>query len=117
MGAGILDVGREVEHAAALVLAAAGSLDEAAPRILEGICSALDWEIGVLWIVDQRMHRLRIADLWRRPDERLATFEEACRAVTFEPGEGLPGRIWQNGEPAWVPDVVRDLNFPRARAA
>ena len=32
-------------------------------------------------------------------------------------GVGLPGRIWASGEPAWVPDIVEDTNFPRTPAA
>src|SRR5438093_11278621 len=115
MGVDAADRRREVEHAAALVLADARTLDDAVPRILEAICSALGWEVGVLWTV--RGGRLRCAELWRRPDEKLAAFEAACRDRVFAPGEGLPGRIWRSGEPVSVRDVVRDLNFPRAPAA
>jgi len=106
---------REVEHAATRVLADAQSLNEAMPRILEGICTALGWEVGALWTL--RGRRLRLAEIWRRPDERLDPFEEVCREVTFEPGRGLPGRVWQSHEPAWIRDVVRDLNFPRVGVA
>src|SRR5712692_547575 len=98
-----------VEHAAAVVLADARTLEEAFPRILEGICSALGWEVGVLWTLSA--DRLRCAEVWRRDDERLTPFEQICRDLAFEKGEGLPGRIWQTGEPAWIPDVVSDLNF------
>lgn len=42
---------------------------------------------------------------------------EVTAASTFGGGEGLPGRVADSGAPAWVPDVTRDRNFPRAEAA
>ena len=52
-----------------------------------------------------------------RPGVDVAAFEAASRATTFAPREGLPGRVWASGEPAWIADVLADENFPRAEAA
>ena len=30
-------------------------------------------------------------------------FEAASREISLAAGEGLPGRVWQSGEPAWIP--------------
>ena len=33
----------------------------------------------------------------------------------FAIGKGLPGRIWQAGQPTWIIDVVQEANFPAWR--
>jgi serine phosphatase RsbU (regulator of sigma subunit)/PAS domain-containing protein len=108
---------RDVEYAAARVLARANSLREAAPEILQGICEALAWDFGALWTRDASGESLACVDLWRRPDAGLLAFERICRETKFDPGVGLPGRVWKSGQPAWIEDVVHDGNFPRAPVA
>jgi hypothetical protein len=44
-------------------------------------------------------------------------FRRLSSAVTFEPGLGLPGRVWKAQTPEIWPDVSRDESFIRAAAA
>ncbi|RMH37485.1 MAG: GAF domain-containing protein [Nitrospirae bacterium] len=104
-------------HAVALVLAQSQSLTEAAPRILQAICESLMWSIGALWIVDRERAVLRCLDVWHEPSAHLEAFEALTKETTFAQGIGLPGRVWESGEPLWIPDVVKDPNFPRAPIA
>jgi two-component system, sensor histidine kinase and response regulator len=105
------------EHAAALALAECSTLAEAAPRILQAICELLGWDHGGLWTVDTGTNRLRCIDVWHGPSVSFPQFEAASRGIAFERGVGLPGRVWSSAEPAWIHDVVRDTNFPRAATA
>ena len=105
------------EYVAARALLDATTIDEAAPKILEAICEALGWEHGALWTIDREANALRCAEIWNSPLVRLPEFDEASRRATFKRGIGLPGRVWASGEPAWIPDVVHDSNFPRAGIA
>jgi PAS domain S-box-containing protein len=93
------------------------SLEEAAPRMIEAICNALGWQCGAIWEVDRTQKRMHCAGTWHAPGLPFAEFTGATARTTFEPGVGLPGRVWQNRAPAWIPDVTRDGNFPRAAAA
>jgi PAS domain S-box-containing protein len=105
------------EHVTARALVEAATFAEAAPRILEAICESLGWEYGALWHVDRKADVLRCAETWYRPSVRFPEFEAISRRTTFARGVGLPGRVWASGQPAWIPDVVHDSNFPRAPIA
>ncbi|HET9480276.1 MAG TPA: ATP-binding protein, partial [Candidatus Polarisedimenticolia bacterium] len=98
-------------------LAQAESLAEASPSVLQAICETIGWEHGALWNVDRAAELLRCVATWQEPGRGLEEFARASREITFPPGVGLPGRVWQSTRPAWIPDVVHDDNFPRARVA
>src|SRR4030095_14424507 len=105
------------QYATTKVLAESCALDEAASGILQAICESLGWEYGALWTVDRHADVLRCADTWHAPAVECPDFESLSRRTTFPRGVGLPGRVWASGQPAWIPDVVRDANFPRAAVA
>lgn len=105
------------EHTVTRVLTESPTLGEATPKILQAICESLGWEMGTFWSVDLQANVLRCGDIWHAPMIDLAKFEALSRQTTFGPGIGLPGRVWSSGEPAWIPDVTRDSNFPRAPVA
>jgi PAS domain S-box-containing protein len=105
------------EHVAARALIDASTFDEAAPKILQAICEALGWEHGALWTVDREADALRCTQIWTSGRVSLPEFDAISRRTLFQRGVGLPGRVWATAEPAWIPDVVQDTNFPRAPAA
>jgi len=105
------------EYISARALAESASLAEAAPRVLQAICEALNWDYGALWNVDANTDILRCVETWHLPGVTLPEFEALSRRTGFARGVGLPGRVWASGQPAWIPDVVDDINFPRASTA
>ena len=106
-----------MQNAVGRVLAESASLEEAFPRFLEAIGLGLGWELGDYWAVDRRADVLRCRAIWHAPGIEAGEFEALSLKTTFSPGEGLPGRVWAEGRPAWIEDVTRDTNFPRRRAA
>src|SRR5688500_10764529 len=117
--AGVISPERRLaaEHSTAAALAECTTLADAAPRILQAICDLLGWEHGALWMVDSRIDRLRCLDVWHGSEGAFPEFKAFSCRTAFERGVGLPGRVWATGEPAWIPDVVHDTNFPRAAIA
>ena len=99
------------------ILAESHTVGEAIPRVLKVICEAIDWEVGGVWWAGSRKGELQLLDMWYQPERDLTGFEAINRTITFSSGEGLPGRVWLSGDPAWIADVQRDENFPRRPAA
>jgi PAS domain S-box-containing protein len=114
---------RRTEHRLALQYAitriVSRSIDfvEGTHEILETVCESLGWQVGVLWAVDHQEAVLRCVDVWQSPVLNANDFECACVSMLFPKGVGLPGRIWSTGRPAWIPNLKKDRNFPRAPLA
>ena len=102
-----------VQHAVTEVLSEAAPLSETVRRILQIICRRLEWELGDVWTVDRTTRTLRCVDLWHPPSTEFREFAEASRTLEFAPGEGLPGRVFDENEPRWVADVTQESWFAR----
>ena len=88
------------EHAVARVLAEACDEASAYPRLLAAIGESLGWDVGAVWAADDE-GALRCVETWRGPEP----FARRAAACMLAHGEGLPGRVWASGEPAWIVDV------------
>ena len=104
-------------HAVARVLSEAATVPEAARKILEAVCENLRWETGAFWCADARAGLLRCEEIWSPSQAEPDEFAARTRELTFARGVGLPGRIWESGEPSWVADITQEQNLPRAPAA
>jgi two-component system CheB/CheR fusion protein len=108
---------RLAQYTVASLLAGSWNLEEASSAILQTIASIGDWVLSAIWIYDESIGRLRCGGFWHAGAPHLAKFGQFSSAIQFRMGEGLPGRVWESNEPAWIYDVVVDKNFPRAPAA
>ena len=99
------------------VLAEAATLKDALQPIFQAIGRSLDWELGIFWSVTEPEAVLRFVDLWHDPPVHATEFGMDSSQRTFASGSGLPGRVWADGAPAWIPDICNDPNFRRASLA
>jgi PAS domain S-box-containing protein len=106
-----------VQHRVTRILAEAATLEEAVRKILEMMGQWPGWDLGVFWQNDREAGVLRCGELWPTPSLEAAQFEAVTRASTFSKGSGLPGRVWTSGAPAYIPDVIRDVEFDHADIA
>ncbi len=98
------------------ILAESPALSDALPRIIQRICATFRWRVGAMWRLNPDTERLYCLKVWPSQGER-SNFERISYERKFEKGVGLPGRVWKTLKPAWIPDVTKDDNFPRAADA
>ncbi len=104
------------QHAATRVIAESADFDEASRAILQSLCEAAGWDAGSVWMMDRSAGVLRVMQRWHRPAVEIGAFEAASQ-MAWVPGQGLPGRIFSSGTPAWIEHVSKDPGFVRAKAA
>ncbi len=93
---------------------------EAAMRAcLEAVCAHTGWPVGQVYVRSPEVPDVLVpTDIWHLDQpERFAAFRKVTQKTTFEPDIGLPGRVLASGKSAWIADVTKDPNFPRAKLA
>lgn len=99
-----------VQHQVARILGEAESFAGAAPLVLETIGCELGWDEGSLWTLSSDEQELLCSARWCQPGR-----QEPCspRRERLRRGEGLPGRVWDSGQPVWISDCLLESDIPR----
>ena len=98
-------------------VAAASDLASALEVVLRDVCEKTGWILGHAWVPNQDGTALEFRSAWYCGDDELKPFRGVSEGLHFNPGVGLPGRVWKSKQPAWVENVTNDPNFPRSGAA
>ncbi|AMV17382.1 PAS domain S-box protein [Planctomyces sp. SH-PL14] len=108
---------RNARLAVTQALTASTTAAEGSAGVLKAVGEHLNWDVGLLWAVTENGSALACRSSWHHPDVPVTKFERDSCSRTFRKGEGLPGRVWATGKPAWILDVATDTNFPRIAPA
>jgi len=95
------------------------AIDETLRFCLRQICEFARWPLGHLYLTaDNPAEGLVPTEYWHVDEPgQFETFQKVTLETPLEEGVGLPGRVLVSGEPAWIIDVTKDSNFPRAKLA
>lgn len=105
-----------IQYEIARALAEADDLDDVSGFLLRTLGLSLGWEAAGLWVVDDTGTSIRCVDVVPRHGD-LAPWMAGTLGVTFDPGEGLPGRVLAGARAIWIPDLYDDQQFPRRALA
>lgn len=99
------------------VLAEAATWEAAEERLLAALGGVLGWEVGGVWKWDEQASLLRCSRVWAADGVDVRWFARESLETTLSARCGLPGRVWREAKPGWLPDIATDSNFPRKQAA
>ncbi len=99
------------------ILVEAETIEAAIPRLLQIICKGLDWQFGEMWQVDETNEVLYCTHFWCEPSLADTEFARSTLDYTFGRNRGLPGLVWEQGQPDWIYDVAADSSFVRVSEA
>lgn len=105
----------EVLYEVVSLVSQGGTLEESLRLCQQKICEISGWAAGHSYRPDndETPRLLLPTGIWHFVDDGLRPLEAISRRFRFRPGEGLPGTIWQTGQPAWIIDVATDPTFIR----
>src|SRR6516162_6473653 len=98
-------------------LTTAEDLSSALEVVPRDVCEKTGWMVGHSWVPNPSGTVLDLVSAWYCGDGELKPFRSVSEASHFAHGVGLPGRVWESKQPAWVENVTDDPNFPRSAAA
>ena len=93
-------------------------VEDALKQAMQTICDYTSWPVAHLYIRDGDNDLLSPSKIWILKDwNRFESFRKVTNETKFVPGVGLPGRVLASNKAAWIKDVTKDSNFPRAHLA
>jgi PAS domain S-box-containing protein len=110
-------VAERADLAVARILASSHLDESLYLRLLAAIGESLEWDFGAWWEVSDGDQTLRCVETWRSASLHNDAFGFLTKESQFARGAGLPGRVCETGEPAWIADLGSDTDFPRAVGA
>jgi len=109
----------ELLHRISEMVSEAATIESSLQACLDEICEYAGWPVGHAYLYQPDDEYVLKSSLVFHLSDPAAfeVFKEVTVKTKFRSGEGLPGRVSQSSKPAWIIDVTKDPNFPRAKLA
>jgi PAS domain S-box-containing protein len=88
------------------ISAGAESVDDAGPPFLQTLCEMGGWDHAELWTEVSERRVLRRSSIFSACRSAGAAVEAPGIPPELQPGSGLPGLVWQQRRPVFVPEIM-----------
>ncbi len=96
----------------------AESFEDALQEAVDAICEQTGWPIGHVYRRSEDSEKLVSSGIWSQGDkDRVERGRKGTEQTAFAPGDGLPGRALERGDPVWMEDVTEDSTVLRSEVA
>lgn len=93
------------------------SMDTTYREVMSKISKLFEWDLGELWVIDEKVGKLVKSPVHFVKDKQLDRFTMDSQEITFSLNEGLPGRTWEKKKHIWVQNVQTEPSFIRSELA
>lgn len=100
-----------LEYTVARCLAGADNAAAALQAVIRVICESQNWDCGRYFRLNPAAGMLCFGEAWGVPVAAVKQFLEKSRGLEFRPDAGLIGRVYQSGQPLWIPGGARDTDM------
>ncbi|MGB3404632.1 MAG: adenylate/guanylate cyclase domain-containing protein [Microcoleaceae cyanobacterium] len=99
-------------------ISSATDFETAIEIALKSLCQRTNWTYGEVWLPSVDETVLECSPIWycncqdKEPEEiaSIHQFRLPLKGITFQPGEGIAGRVWQTKKTEWIPDIYQSLD-------
>ena len=103
-----------IQYEVSRIFAESSNLLDAVRHVLKTIGEHLHWQIGILWRHDDLSDTLALMEVWQNTGATCDDFIAVSRSLRYLRGMGVPGLVWKNAAPVWIPDAPTEPGFPRS---
>lgn len=102
----------KIQYDISKTLAESETLEEALNRILENICNGINWNFGLLWLIDEKSKAIKPGYLWSDNKSDLKKYTRSQKDITeYSVNDGIRGRVLKEGRSVWSKDISIDKWF------
>lgn len=100
----------KIQYEVSKTLAESKTVKEASKALLKNICSGIDWNLGILWVLNGKENPV-LESIWSDNDDLENSPGIYDKINKFSKYSDLPGSVLKEGKSKWIKNINIDENF------